>query len=71
MQVLKLNADARDPSVSNFHTFPRGKHQKGQMSSAAGAYKTRVKVRILTDFLARLAPIGGCMFEAGTPCRAP
>ena len=71
MRVLKLNADARDPSVSNFHTFPRGKLQKSKSVSAADAYKTIVKVRILIDFQACLREIGGCMFAAGAPCRAP
>ena len=71
MLVLKLNAYARDPSVSKFHTFLQGKVQKGQSVSAADAYKTRVKVRMLTDFRACLREIDGCMFEAGGPCRAP
>ncbi len=67
MRVLKRSDGSRDPSVSNFHTFPWAKLQNLQKASAADDCKTQVKVRILTDFLACLRPFDGCMFEAGPP----
>ena len=57
------------PTKSAYFDEPACK--KGQMWSAVFAYKTRMKVRVLIDFLGRLGEIEPAMFEAGSPRRAP